>query len=302
LLRYTLDGKPTWMGLGKYPDVSLKRAREKAQDARALKADGRDPLEHKRAVRATVASHGPVKSMTFQECALDHIKRHEPGWTPKYSQQQAQLLADYAFPHIGSKGVSAITTQDILKVLQPIWSTMPVSASRLRNRIELVLDAARAAGHSVAENPARWRGHLDKLLARPSKIAAVEHHPALHYRDVPALVEQLRQRDAISAQALAFIALTACRASECLGMTWGEVDLEQQLWTIPAARMKGRRVHRVPLSDQAVELLGEKSSALDLSARIFPISLAALDQLRLRIGMDRSGSCSADPAPLDNYS
>jgi integrase len=182
--------------------------------------------------------------------------------------------------------VDTIDTAAVLRVLQPIWRD-GVVASRLRNRIELILDAARAAGHRTAENPARWRGHLDKLLPRPSKVRVVQHHVSLPYRDVPALIEQLRERDAISALAMRFIALTAVRASECLGMTWGEVDLEQRLWTIPAARMKARREHRVPLSDQAIELIKRmRHASVTDDTRVFQCALTALDRLRERMGME----------------
>ena len=286
LYRYSVGRKQHWIGFGSYPTVTLQRAREKAWEARRLRADGGDPLEAKRSRRAAVVSRGPIKSMTFQECAHAHIERHEVGWAAKYSRQQVQLLTDYAFPVIGSKGLAAVTTQDVLAVLTPLWTTMPVSANRLRNRIELILDAARAAGHIPAENQnvARWRGHLDKLLPRPSKVAAVEHHASTPYRDVPVLMEQLRQRDAISALALQFICLTACRASECLGMEWAEINLDAKLWVIPARRMKGRREHRVPLNDATIEVL--KSGAE--GDRPFPISIVALQRLRERLGMSET--------------
>jgi integrase len=184
--------------------------------------------------------------------------------------------------------VDSIDTAAVLRVLQPIWRD-GVVASRLRNRIELIIDAARAAGHRSAENPARWRGHLDKLLPRPSKVRVVKHHASLPYRDVPVLMGQLRERDARSALALRFITLTAVRASECLGMTWGEVDLEQRLWTIPAARMKARREHRVPLADQAIELIKRmRHASVTGDARVFACALTALDRLRERMGMEET--------------
>ena len=284
IYRYMIAGRQFSMGLGSYPVVTLAKAREKAMDARRQRSDGVDPLAHKRThQRAAQCQHGASKSQTFQECALAHVERYEPSWAPKYSRQQVQLLEDYVFSALGSKDVAAVTTQDVLAVLSPLWTDRARLASRLRQRIEAILAAATVQGLRSGPNPAVWRHHLDRLLPRPSKVAVVEHHLALHYKEVPALMARLRERDAISALALQFICLTACRASECLGMTLGEVDFDNKLWTVPARRMKSRKLHRVPLSDQAIEVL--RTAEGD---RPFPISIVALQRLRERLGMQET--------------
>lgn len=291
LLRYTLAGKATWLGLGSYPTIGLAMARQKALEARRQLIDGIDPLQTKRAQRAALRRRGASTTATFRECSESYLRAHDAGWSRRHAQIWAQSLREYAYPVLGGMPVDQIDTAAVLKVLQPIWQEMPTTASRLRNRVELVLDAARAAGHIPAENQnvARWRGHLDHLLAKPSRLRSVRHFPALAYRDVPAFMAQLRERDAIAALALQFICLTAVRAQECLGMTWGEVDLEARLWVIPAHRMKARREHRVPLSDQAIKVLKLRqnlnSGAVSNSARPFPISLRTIDGLRRQVSL-----------------
>jgi integrase len=281
LLRYTLNGKATWMGLGPYPDIGLARARQKAQDARALKADGGDPLEHKRAVRAALRQQKPIKSATFADAAREYLAAREAGWrSRKHAYQWRHTLEDYVLPVIGGMPVSDVTTEDVLRVLTPIWNTKPVTAARVRERVENVLDAAKVRGHRSAENCARWKGHLDHWLPQPSKVRAVTHHAAMPYRDVAGFMQALRGHDTIRALALEFIILTAARAGEVLGMVWAEFDLEQRLWTIPGSRMKSGRPHRVPLSDQAIDLIKRMPHTND---RVFPSSLAALDNLRWKM-------------------
>lgn len=220
--------------------------------------------------------------MTFAECAAAYIKSHEAAWTQKHTYHWHRSVTAFALPIIGTTPVNQIDTQAILQVLQPIWGTKSVTASRLRNRLELVLDAARAQGQRSGENPARWRGHLDKLLPRPSKLRAVEHHASMPYREIATFVLRLRQQDYLSARALEFIVLTAARAGEVLGMTWAEVDLDAKLWIVPARRMKGRREHRVPLSGQAIAILRQMPQQ---DERIFPISLGSLVRLRQRMAL-----------------
>ncbi len=288
LPRYTLNGKSTWMGLGPFPDVGLAQARRKAQDARTLKADGQDPLQAKRAVRAAAVQRAPSSSVTFAECAAAYIKSHDAAWSRAHAEQWVQSLRDYVYPVLGSIPVEQIDTAAVLRALQPIWAVMPETASRVRSRIELVLDFARVHGHRSGDNPAVWRGNLDHVLASPRKLRAVEHYAALHYRDVPALMAQLREREGIAVLALQFVCLTATRASETLEATWQEFDLPAKLWVIPARRMKGRREHRVPLNDAAIEMLRKTGTGSGLDDRPFPISLGALTRLRRRIGMSQT--------------
>jgi integrase len=169
-------------------------------------------------------------------------------------------LETYAYPHFGEIAVADVDTGMVLKALEPIWATKPETASRVRGRIEAVLDWSKARGYREGENPARWRGHLDKLLPARRKVRKVEHHAALAYAELPAFMADLRQREGIGARALEFAILTAARTGEVIGATWSEIDLDARLWTIPADRMKGRRQHRVPLSDRALEILGRAAA------------------------------------------
>ncbi|MBL1258003.1 site-specific integrase [Methylocystis sp. Sn-Cys] len=243
------------MGLGPYPRVSLKEAREKAQEALRLTASGQDPVEAKRASKSSAALAN-AKAMSFAECAEAYIRSHEHGWrNDKHRAQSRNTLATYAHPAIGPLPVAGIDVGLVLKVLEPIWVSKPETASRLRGRIEAILDWARARGFREGENPARWRGHLDKLLPARSKIRRVEHHAALPYSAIPSFMGELHERDATAARALEFTILTAARTGEVIGVTWDEIDLRERVWTIPASRMKGGRQHRVPLSDAAITIL-----------------------------------------------
>jgi integrase len=253
--RYMLDGKAREMGLGKYPEISLAEARTRAAEARRLKAHGKDPLTERDAVAAAQRAD-IAKGMTFKDASDRYIKAHLAGWrSAKHGQQWGATLAAYAHPIIGGLAVQAIDTGLVLKVLEPIWSEKPETASRLRGRIELVLDWATARGHRQGENPARWRGHLDKLLPRPSKVKKIAHHAALPFDELAGFMAALRARDGTAARALEFATLTACRTGDVIGATWGEIDLPGRLWTIPAARMKAAREHRIPLSARALEIL-----------------------------------------------
>ena len=245
----TLDGARIELGLGSSLDVSLAKAREKASAIRSMLLDGKDP----RAVRATSkAVREPP--MTFGKFAMDLVSSIEDGFkNPKHRQQWRNTLTTYAQP-LFELPLADVATENILAVLQPIWLSKPETASRVRGRIERVLDAAKVKGLRVGENPARGRGHLDLLLPKRSK-ARVKHHAALPFTQLAAFITDLRKRDAIAARALEFTILTAARSGETRGMTWGEVNLEDKLWTVPADRMKASVTHEVPLSDAALAIL-----------------------------------------------
>ncbi|WNZ80835.1 tyrosine-type recombinase/integrase [Pseudomonas sp. P105] len=266
LFRYKLSGKSRYMGLGRHPETSLAVAREKAADARRLSRSGVDPiasrdekLERKRLEKETRSlseDKAPTKQITFKEVALDYIAAHKAGWkNAKHAQQWKNTLTTYAFKVIGDLPTQEIGIEHVLKILKPIWTEKPETASRLRNRIELVLDAAKARDLRVGENPARWRGHLDKLLPPRQKVRAVKHHAAIPWTDLPAFVATLEKAEDLSSKAVNFTILTACRTSEVLLATWAEVDLVAGIWTIPASRMKAGKEHRVPLSKAALDLL-----------------------------------------------
>jgi integrase len=255
LYRYYLHGKEHRIGLGSASAVPLKLARQLASQARQLRATGVDPLAQKRE-RRTAHLIAEAKSMSFQQCAENYITAHEASWrNPKHRQQWRSTLASYCFPIMGSLPVQAIDTDLVIKVLEPIWRDKTETASRVRGRIESILDYAKARNYRNGENPARWRGHLDMLLARPSKINGAAHHAALPYADIGEFMSDLRQRDSTSARCLEFLILTAARTGEVLGAQWHEFDLTAKVWTAPAGRMKSSREHRVPLSERAVEIV-----------------------------------------------
>ena len=250
--RYQINGKRRMMGLGSCSTVGLAEAREKAADARKQVKSGIDPLEAKEIEQVAAKA----RAITFQELAAEYIAAHRPGWrNAKHAQQWENTLTTYAFPKIGDKPVHTITTEDVLGILKNLWTEKPETASRVRNRIELVIDAGRAKGLSTAANPAAWRGHLDKLLSKRNRTSK-GHHAAMDYRALPAFFTKLTDtRDSLSAKALRITILTACRTSEVLLATWDEFDLEGRIWTIPGERMKAGRPHRVPLSDAVLSVL-----------------------------------------------
>lgn len=251
VFRYKFQGKARRMGLGSYPTIGIGEARKKALAARKQLHEGIDPLAAKQAQK-------PVRVVTFQQAALDYIEAHRTGWrNKKHAQQWHNTLRDYAFPVIGNLPTDNITTDHILKILTPIWTDKTETASRVRNRIELILDAAKARGLREGENPARWRGHLDKLLPKRSRVAPIRHHSALPWRELPAFMQNLSRLEATAARALEMTILTACRTSEVLNATWDEIDREALTWTIPAERMKAGREHRVPLSGVVMTLIDE---------------------------------------------
>jgi integrase len=263
--RYQLNGKVGNLGLGPYPAISLARGREKAAEARRLKAEGIDPLDHRRASRAAPEAD-KAKRITFEEATDRYIKAKEPGWKNGASGEQWRAsLRDYAHPIIGKVPVATIDTPLVMRVLEPVWTTIPETASRIRNRIESILEWARAAGYRSGDNPARWRGHLEHMLAPRSKVQRREHYPALPYGDLPAFMAALCGRNSTAARALQFLILTAARSEEVRCAPWSEIDLADRVWTVPGLRMKNGREHRVPLSDAAIALLGQRQDGL-----IFP--------------------------------
>jgi integrase len=282
IYRYTVNDRQTWLGLGSYPTVSLATAREKATDARRLRADGIDPLAQKRVERAAL-SQERAKPLPFVECAAAYIESHQSAWrSTRHAQQWVRSLATHVHPIIGKVLVTDIDTALVMRVLEPIWSTKTETAARIRGRIELILDWATVLGYRSGANPARWRGHLDHLLPARAKVRPVRHHPALSYRDLPPFIVALRQREAVAAKCMEFLIAAACRASEAREARWDEIDLPNQTWTIPRERTKSFHEHRIPLSNAAMAVLAQMPRDGDL---VFGrLSHAALQILLLRMG------------------
>ena len=265
VLRYQVAGKRRDLGLGSYPSVTLADAREAARAARAKLAQGIDPIEDRRRARARLVAEIHT-SMTFGEAAKRYIASHEKGWkNAKHAQQWQRSLDMYATPVLGKMPVRDISLAMVLKVLEPIWSSKTETATRLRGRIESIIDWAIARGYRTDSNPARWKGLLDKLLPAPGKVTKTTHFQALPYAQLPVFMEQLVGQEGMGAKALLFLILTAARSGEVRGATWEEIDLAARVWTIPAERMKASKAHRVPLSDAAIALLQEMK-ALALAA------------------------------------
>jgi integrase len=255
LLRYQRHGKEHWLGLGPVHTVSLADARVRAKAARLQLLDNIDPLEAKHAAKAA-AKLTAARKLSFREAAEQYHKQHRKGWSIAHAKQWSRSLEVFAYPVIGSMDVDDITTPDVLRVIEPLWQTRTVTADRVRNRIESIIDWAVVRGHRQAgTNPARWRGHLDEVLVAVKEVAEVQHHAALDYAEVPAFMAELRIQKGIAATALQFTVLTAARAGEVLGAKWDEIDLNKRVWVIPAERMKAGKEHKVPLAPQAIELL-----------------------------------------------
>jgi integrase len=284
VLRFTWRGKPKEMGLGGAASVSLADAREKAATARRQIAQGINPIDERKL-------EGGIP--TFGELADDVRQSLSEGFrNEKHKAQWKSTLENYAAP-LRARPVDTIGTDDVLAVLKPIWTTKAETASRVRGRIEKVLDAAKAKGFRDSENPARWRGHLDHLLPRPSKLAR-GHHAAMPYEDIATFVAKLRKREASAALALELCILTAARSGEILGMQWSEIDLEKKIWTVPANRMKAAREHRVPLSPRATAILRqlEKLKAGEFvfpgQARNKPLSNMAMEMVLRRMKIENA--------------
>jgi integrase len=283
VFRYMIAGRARIMGMGDFERVTLKEARKKRDAAYSLVLDGIDPIDERQARKAAQAAE-KAKLTTFKECAKGYITANQSGWkSPKHASQWTSTLETYAYPVLGHLSVQAVETAHIMKILQPIWTKKTETASRVRGRIEKVLDRAKALKLRDGENPARWTGHLDQLLPRKSQVAPVEHHPALPYHELPKFMKQLRAREGISARALEFTILTAARTGDTIGARWSEIDEKEKTWTVPAARVKGKkgarkRDHVVPLSDRALAILADLPRSDD---DVFPLSnMAMLELLR----------------------
>lgn len=271
IFRFTIGGRQREMGLGALHTIPLAHAREKARECRVNLLAGIDPLDARNAEKLGAALDR-ARAMTFDQCATAYIAAHRGSWkSAKHAAQWESTLATYASPVIGTMPVAAVDTALVVKVLNPIWKEKTETATRLRGRIESILDWATVSKFRVGENPARWRGHLDNLLADPAKVSRVSHHAALPWEDVGSFMVDLRGREGIAARAVEFGILTAARSGEVRGATWAEIDLDAALWTVPAERMKGGREHRVPLSKRAVGIL---EAAPRVGDYVFPGSRA----------------------------
>ena len=255
LFRYMVAGKSFGMGLGPTHTVSLAEARQKALEARKLLIDGINPLAAKKQAQIAAALAN-AKMMSFDQCAEAYILAHKAGWkNAKHGDQWTNTLNTYASPVFGHLPVAEIDTGLVVKCLAPIWESKTETASRVRGRIESVLGWATTSGYRTGENPARWKGHLENLLATISKSSRTKNHPSLPWQRIGAFMSALRVREGVSARAVEFAILTACRSGEVRGAQWAEFDTAGKLWTIPAERMKAKREHQVPLSDAALALL-----------------------------------------------
>jgi len=269
VFRYQRNGKRHDMGLGPVYLVGLAEARRLTLECRRCLFEGIDPLERKRS-RVLAAAVQAAKTITFREAAEQYIAANHQAWRSRdHHARWEGTLRDWVYPVLGTLPVQAIDVALVMKVLEPIWHKMPESASRIRGRIETVLDWATVRGYRQGENPARWRGHLDKLLPRVSKIRKAKHHAALPYSEIDTFIAVLRQRDTVTARALEFAILTAARPSEAIGARWSEINMAERVWMIPAARMKAHREHRVPLSDAAMAVI-EQMAAIRTSDYVFP--------------------------------
>lgn len=280
------------MGLGPYPDVSLADARNKAAECRRLRVDDIDPLEAKRAAKEQrlLAELGQT---SFKECAEAYIALQEPAWkNPKHRQQWRNTLSTYAYPKIGDVGIAKIDARLVLSVLEPIWLARPETASRLRGRLEAILDWAKVRKMREGENPAVWKANLSHALPRKAKVRSVRHHRAMDYSLLPSFFETLKG-GSLAELALRFLILTAARTGEVIYASWQEMDLVNGVWTIPGARMKAGREHRVPLSDHARFILAKARIAGPNNHFVFPgrsgskaLSNMAMMQVLKRANLD----------------
>jgi integrase len=283
IFRYVIDGKERRQGLGSYPDVSLEDARAKAQANRLLRSEGEDPIEYRR-VQLRERKLALHSQPCFSACALDYINTHKSGWkNSKHEDQWRNTLRTYAYPTIGDMPIHTIGTDAIKRVLDPIWLDKTETATRVRQRLEKIFDWAETLGYREGRNPARWTGHLENLLAKPSKIRKVSHHPALPYTDIPAFYRWLDAKQTLAARTLQFTILTAARNGESRGALYKEIDLDNGCWTIPEGRMKAGRGHRVPLSEEALRILAIAASYAR-GANVFPgqQSAACITETALR--------------------
>jgi integrase len=286
-----LKGRAREMGLGSCITVSLAEARERALECRKLRETGIDPIEAREAARRQAAL-ARAKSLKFKDAAATYMAAHRVAWkNDKHAAQWVSTLQTYAYPVLGDVSMQAIDTALIMRVIEPIWAEKPETASRLRGRIESILDWATVRGYREGENPARRRGHLDKLLPSRAKVRKTQHHRALAYAELPAFMTALRQQDGIAARALEFTILTAARTGETIGARRSELNSREKLWTVPTERRKAGKEHRVPLVDRALEIVAREAAADD--DYVFPggragqpLSNMAMLQLLERMGRD----------------
>jgi integrase len=256
IFRYMIAGRARTMGLGIYPEVSLQRAREKAQECRRLKAEGIDPIEHKHAARASLRRLAGTQVPAFDECAAACINGRSQAWRGARSGEDwARSLKTYVSPVFGHVPVDVVDLAMVCQVLEPLWRTKCETASRLRGRIERVPAYATVRGFRSGPNPAVWRNNLDQILASRRRVAAVKHFASMPYSDVPGFMALLRASEVTSAYALRFLILTAARREEVVGARWSEIDVPGRVWTIPANRMKAGKEHRVPINQGAIDVL-----------------------------------------------
>lgn len=271
LYRYKspITQKQREMGLGSLNFVGLAEARQLAISQKRLVIDGKDPIEERKRSRVE-QQLSQARNLSFEDVALACITSKSHEWkNAKHAQQWKNTLATYAFPVIGHLPISEITTDLILRILEPIWVTKAETASRVRQRLETIWDYGKARNYVDGENPARLKGHLDKILSKTAKVKRVRHFPALPYNEIGSFVKELRTRSGYSALGLEFLILTAARTGEIIGAKWSEIDLEKAVWTIPSGRMKAGVEHRVPLSSRAVEILESITSNRNPEEYIF---------------------------------
>lgn len=298
VLRIVVNGKRTDIGLGPYPLISLARARDDAYDMRRRIRDGFDPATRESAidpvtqgsVTNAIMTAGLTREKTFAACAEEYIKSKSPEWrNRKHHQQWTNTLTTYAFPAIGDLYVSQIGLSHVLAAIEPIWLTKTETASRVRGRIESVLNWAKVHGYRTGENPARWKGHLDAILPSKKKVRKPVHHEAVEIAAMPIFWKRLATRKGMAAPALQFLILTAARSGEVRHATWDEINVSEKIWTIPEERMKAMRMHRVPLQPLAMEIL-ERVPRYSNSPYIFPapqggpLSDMALTEVMRRMG------------------
>lgn len=259
IFRYQINARRREMGLGSLNDKTALKARAEIPALREKVAAKIDPLELKRQAHADVrtqAAEAKLKSFTFEAAALEYIQNNRAGWSnAKHAWQWENSLSLYAFPVFGSVPVGSVTTDHVLATLAPIWASKTETATRIRQRIESILDYARVKNYRTGDNPARWRGHLEHTLPKPSSVRTVQHLPALPYKNLGEFMAELQLREGNGARALEFSILTAARSGEVRGATWSEINMEDRVWVVPAERMKGKQEHRVPLSYRALQIL-----------------------------------------------
>ena len=291
VFRYMLRGRAREMGLGSYPEISLLDARALATEARRQKALGNDPIDMRVAVRNQELIDA-ARAVSFGDCSKSYIEARKAGWkNAKHAAQWSATLDAYVLPVIGKIPVQSVDVALLHKILEPIWTEKTETASRVRGRVESILDWATVRGYRTGDNPARWKGHLENLFPKRSEVQSVVHHPALPYGQIAAFLAILKSHEGSASSALKFTILTAARTGEAIGAKWDEIDFDKAIWTVPAIRMKTKREHRVPLSKLALSVLRKRHELTSRSDFVFPgstrakpMSNMAMLQLLRRIG------------------